>query len=243
MTLEPPPNSKSENQNPKFAATGAEVWRLICPPFDRPLRLGVLISGGGTTLMNFVEEIAAGRLAAEIPLVVASRADCGGVARARQAGLRCEIIARKAFAGVAEFSASIFDACRKAQVDLVVLAGFLSLIEVPPDFEFRVMNIHPALIPAFCGKGFYGHKVHEAVLAAGAKVSGCTVHFADNHYDHGPIIVQSCVNVHDGDTGDTLAARVFAAERAAYLQAIRLYSQGRLEVCGGRVRILAGQTP
>jgi formyltetrahydrofolate-dependent phosphoribosylglycinamide formyltransferase len=189
--------------------------------------------------MNFVEEVAAGRLPAEIPLVVASRADCGGVARAGQAALRCEIIARKAFPGASEFSASIFDACRKAQVDLVVLAGFLSLIEIPPDFEFRVMNIHPALIPAFCGKGFYGHKVHEAVLAAGVKVSGCTVHFADNHYDHGPIIVQACVNVHDGDTCDTLAARVFAAERKAYLEAIGLYARGRLETCGRRVR----QTP
>ncbi len=186
--------------------------------------------------MNFVEEIDAGRLAAEVPLVIASRADCGGVTRACQAGLRCEIMARKSFADVGSFSAAIFEACREAQVDLVVLAGFLSLIEIPPDFEFRVMNIHPALIPAFCGKGFYGHKVHEAVLAAGAKVSGCTVHFADNHYDHGPIIVQSCVAVQDDDTCDTLAARVFAAERRAYLEAITLYAAGRLETDGRRVR-------
>lgn len=191
--------------------------------------------------MNFAEEIAAGRLAAEIPLVVASRADCGGVARSRRARLHCEIIARQAFPGVSEFSASIFDACRTANVDLVLLAGFLSLIEVPPDFEFRVMNIHPALIPAFCGKGFYGRKVHDAVLQSGVKVSGCTVHFADNHYDHGPIIVQTCVNVHDDDTCDTLAARVFAAERRTYLEAIQLYSQGRLEICGRRVRVQAPQ--
>jgi formyltetrahydrofolate-dependent phosphoribosylglycinamide formyltransferase len=187
--------------------------------------------------MNFVEEIAAGRLSAEIPLVVASRADCGGVLRARQAGLRCEIVARKTYSGTSEFSESVFDSCRTARVDLVVLAGFLSLIEVPPDFDFRVMNIHPALIPAFCGKGFYGHKVHEAVLAAGVKVSGCTVHFADNHYDHGPIILQSCVSVHDGDTCDTLAARVFAAECRTYVEAIQLYAQGRLETCGRRVRV------
>jgi len=186
--------------------------------------------------MNFVEEIAARRLPAEIPLVIASRADCGGVARAQQAGLSCNVISRKAFSGVTEFSASIFEVCRAAQVDLVLLAGFLSLIEVPPDFEFRVMNIHPALIPSFCGKGFYGHKVHEAVLAAGVKVSGCTVHFADNHYDHGPIIVQSCVEVHDDDTCDMLAARVFAAERGAYLKAINLYAQGRLQTDGRRVR-------
>jgi len=229
-------NPQSEIRNPKSPSSGPEQWRSVCSPFSRPIRLGVLISGGGTTLMNFVEEIAAGRLPAEIPLVVASRGDCGGVARARAAGLRCDVISRKNFSGVAEFSASIFEACRAAHVDIVLLAGFLSLIEVPPDFEFRVMNIHPALIPSFCGKGFYGHKVHEAVLAAGVKISGCTVHFVDNHYDHGPIIVQSCVDVHDDDTCDTLAARVFAAERGAYLKAIGLYAQGRLQTDGRRVR-------
>ena len=239
MMLESEPNPKSprrEGEGRHLKSAGADLWRPVCAPFDRPIRLGVLISGGGTTLVNFVEEIASGRLAAEIPLVIASRDDCGGVARAYQAGFSCEIVARKSFAGVPEFSAAIFDLCRAARVDLVVLAGFLSLIEVPPDFEFRVMNIHPALIPAFCGQGFYGHKVHDAVLAAGVKVSGCTVHFADNHYDHGPIILQSCVDVHDDDTPDTLAARVFAAERRTYVEAIREYAQGRLETSGRRVR-------
>ena len=237
MTLEPRTNPKSEIRNLKSGS--AAVWRSVSGPLDRPIRLAVLISGGGTTLMNFVEQIAAGRLPAEVSLVIASRADCGGVAQSRQAGLCCEIVARKAFAGVPEFSASIFDLCRTARVDLVILAGFLSLIEVPSDFEFRVMNIHPALIPAFCGKGFYGHTVHEAVLESGVKISGCTVHFADNHYDHGPIILQSCVDVYDDDTCDALAARVFAAERRTYIEAIHLYVQGRLQVCGRRVRILA----
>jgi formyltetrahydrofolate-dependent phosphoribosylglycinamide formyltransferase len=232
-----PPQARSEIRNPNSPAEGTVGCEPISRPFDRPIRLGVLISGGGTTLLNFVEEIAAARLAAEIALVVASRADCGGIDRARQAGLGCEVLSRKSFANVSQFSEAIFERCRAARVDLVILAGFLSLIEVPPDFELRVMNIHPALIPAFCGQGFYGYKVHQAVLDSGAKVTGCTVHFADNQYDHGPIIVQKCVTVEDDDTPDTLAARVFAAERGAYLDAIRLYAQGRLEICGRRVRV------
>jgi formyltetrahydrofolate-dependent phosphoribosylglycinamide formyltransferase len=209
----------------------------------RPLRLGVLISGGGSTLANFLEKIATGELRAEIPLVIASRPDCGGVSRARAAGIRCDVVERRAFPGVAEFSQAIFDRCRECHVDLVVLGGFLALIEIPDDFRFRVMNIHPALIPAFCGKGFYGHKVHEAVLERGARVSGCTVHFADNLYDHGPIILQSCVPVRDDDTPDSLAERVFAAECQAYPEAIRLYAQGRLEVHDRRVRVLPAAPP
>jgi folate-dependent phosphoribosylglycinamide formyltransferase PurN len=145
-------------------------------------------------------------------------------------------VERRLFAGAAEFSNSIFTLCREARVDLVLLAGFLALIEVPEDFRFRVMNIHPALIPAFCGRGFYGHKVHEAVLERGAKVTGCTVHFADNHYDHGPIILQKCVPVADDDTPDRLAIRVFAAECEAYPEAVRLFAEGRLAVEGRRVR-------
>ncbi len=215
------------------------AFRPIPIPLERPIRLAVLISGGGSTLANFLEKIAAGQLPAEIPLVVASRTDCGGVARARNAGLRCEVVERRAFASTADFSRSIFALCRDARVDLVTLAGFLALLEIPADFQFRVMNIHPALIPAFCGKGFYGHKVHEAVLERGAKVSGCTVHFADNHYDHGPIILQSCVPVQDDDTPDALAARVFAAECRMYPEAIRLFAQGRVEVDGRRVHVAA----
>jgi len=215
-------------------------WRAISRPLDRPVRLAVLISGGGTTLTNFLNQIEAGKLPAEVALVIASRADCGGVERARRAGLPCEIVERKNFAGVAPFSSEIFRLCREARADLVTLAGFLALIEVPDDFAFRVMNIHPALIPAFCGKGFYGHKVHEAVLERGARVSGCTVHFADNHYDHGPIIVQQAVDVLDSDSPQTLAARVFAAECQTYPEAIRLYALGRLEVCGRRVRVRPG---
>jgi len=195
-----------------------------------------LISGGGTTLTNLVARITAGTLSAAIPLVIASRPDCGGIARAKEVGLRCEVIERKGFANVNEFSEAIFGLCREAAVDLVVCGGFLSLLTVPADYSGRVMNIHPSLIPAFSGKGFHGHHVHEAVLARGAKVSGCTVHFVDDEYDHGPIIAQRVVPVADSDTADLLAARVFAAECEALPAAIRLFASGRLEIEDGRVR-------
>jgi len=207
---------------------------LLTEPLTRPIRLAVLISGGGTTLMNFVDQIAEGRLDAEIPLVVASRADCGGIAKARAAGLRCEVLPRKSFDSVEKFSSAIFDLCREVRADLVTMAGFLSLIHIPDDFQFRVMNIHPALIPAFCGRGYHGHHVHEAVLKAGAKVSGCTVHFADNEYDHGAIIGQRSVPVLDDDTADSLAARVFTAECELYPEAIRLFAAAQIRVVDGR---------
>lgn len=207
------------------------------PKLNRPIRLGVLISGGGTTLVNFLKKIRAGELNAEIAVVIASREGIAGIERAREAELPCEVISRKAYDSVELFSEAIFDRCRTANVDLVTLAGFLSLIQIPSDFERRVINIHPALVPAFCGQGFHGHHVHEAVLARGVKLSGCTVHFADNEYDHGPIILQRAVPVLEGDTPDTLAARVFEAECAAYPEAIRLYAEGRLEITGGRLRI------
>jgi formyltetrahydrofolate-dependent phosphoribosylglycinamide formyltransferase len=205
---------------------------------DRSIRLAVLLSGGGTTLQNFLDRIAAGQLSAQVVVVVSSRPDVLGVARAQQAGVSTAIVERRQFGSVEEFSARIFQHCRQAGAELVCLAGFLQLIHIPEDFRAQVLNIHPALIPAFCGKGYYGHRVHEAVLEYGAKVSGCTVHFVDNQYDHGPIILQQPVPVLDNDTPDTLAARVFAEECEAYPEAIRLFAEGRLKLEGRRVRIL-----
>ena len=209
------------------------------PPItDPPIRLGVLVSGGGTTLQNFIDRIGAGRLRATVAVVISSKREAGGIERAEAAGLPVEVVERSAFRGVEEFSQRIFECCRRHAVDLVTMAGFLSLVKIPPDFSGRVMNIHPALIPAFCGKGLYGHRVHEAVLESGVRLSGCTVHFADDQYDHGPIIVQRAVPILDDDTPETLAARVFEQECEAYPQAIELYAAGRLKVEGRRVRIL-----
>lgn len=217
-----------------------QPFRPLGAALDRPIRLGVLISGGGSTLTNFLAKISQGSLRAEVALVIASRPDCAGLEKARRAGLACEVVARKEFASVGEFSEQIFSRLRAAKVDLATLAGFLSLIRIPTDFRGRVLNIHPALIPAFCGKGFYGEKVHAAVLAQGVKVSGCTVHFADNEYDHGPIVLQRTVPVFEDDTPHSLAERVFAAECEAYPEAIRQYAGGRLEIDGNRVRCLPG---
>lgn len=201
------------------------------------IRLAVLLSGNGTTLQNLIDRIADGRLHAQIVLVVSNRSDAYGLVRAKQAGVPTAVIDRKECDSREEFSQRIFELCRQAQADLVCLAGFLQLIHIPDNFLGRVMNIHPALIPAFCGKGFYGHRVHEAALEYGVKVSGCTVHFADNVYDHGPIILQRTVPVLDDDTPDTLAARVFEQECEVYPEAIRLFAEGKLRLEARRVRI------
>jgi formyltetrahydrofolate-dependent phosphoribosylglycinamide formyltransferase len=204
---------------------------------SQPIRLAVLISGGGTTLQNLLDRINGDQLDAKVVAVVSSSASAGGLDRARNARVPATIVERKACASRDEFSTRIFDVCRAEAADLVCMGGFLQLVQVPHDFSNRVLNIHPALIPAFSGKGFHGHFVHQAVLEAGVKVTGCTVHFADNEYDHGPIILQRVVPVEDDDTPESLAARVFAAECAAYPEAIRLFAAGRLRVDGRRVRI------
>jgi formyltetrahydrofolate-dependent phosphoribosylglycinamide formyltransferase len=202
-----------------------------------PIRVAALISAGGTTLQNLIDRIADGRLAAQVVQVVSSSPEVFGVERARRAGLPLAIVNRKEVRSREEFSRQIFEHCRQAKAELVCMAGFLHLITIPDDFLGRVMNIHPALIPAFCGKGYYGHHVHEAVLAHGAKVTGCTVHFADNEYDHGPIILQKTVPVLDDDDPETLAQRVYEQECVAYPEAIRLFAETRLQIVGRRVRI------
>jgi formyltetrahydrofolate-dependent phosphoribosylglycinamide formyltransferase len=205
---------------------------------NSPIRLAVFLSGNGTTLQNLLDQIASGKLRAQIALVGSNHAEVYGLMRAMNAGIPIAVVERKECGSREEFSQRLFDLCRQAKVDLVCLAGFLQLIHIPDDFLGRVMNIHPALIPAFCGKGYYGNHVHEAVLAYGAKVSGCTVHFCDNQYDHGPIILQRTVPVLDEDNPDTLAARVFEQECEAYPEAIRLFAEGRLLIEGRRVRVV-----
>jgi len=207
-----------------------------------PIRLAVLLSGSGTSLQNLLDRIADGRLSTRIAVVVGSRSDAFGLERARRAGIPTVLIARHAYPDATAFNDALHAALDPHAPDLVVLAGFLSLFEPRARYAGRVMNIHPALIPAFCGEGFYGHRVHDAVLAAGVKVSGCTVHFADDHYDRGPIILQGCVPVLDDDTAATLAARVMALEYELYPQAIQLFADRRLAVEGPRVRILPPQS-
>lgn len=199
------------------------------------LNIAVLVSGGGTTLRNIVDCIHRGELDATVKIAIGSRAGLVAEQRAAEAGIAYEVVPRKQFDSIDAFSDRVFTLIEQAGVDLVVLAGWLCLLQVPQRWIGRVMNIHPALLPSFGGRGMYGHFVHEAVLAHGCKVSGCTVHFVDNTYDTGPIISQHVCDVHDDDTPATLAARVFEQECIAYPQAIRDFAAGRLQIVGRRV--------
>lgn len=205
---------------------------------SQTLNLAVLLSGSGRTLDNLQQAIDEGRLSARIVVVVSSKSDAYGLVRAQRHGLDAVAIPRKEYSSLETFNAAMNAVLARYRIDLVVLAGFLSLYRPPPALEEKVMNIHPALLPAFGGKGLYGERVHRAVLEAGVKVSGCTVHFADAHYDQGPIILQKAVPVKDDDTSETLAARVFAAECELYPQAIQLFAESRLQVEGRHVHIL-----
>ena len=203
----------------------------------QPLSVAVLISGGGSTLKNLLNKVRQDRLHVDVRLVISSSPGAGGLEHARQAGIASQVIRRDDYASDEAFGQALFDACRAAGIELVVMGGFLKFAPIPPDFENRVMNIHPGLIPAFCGKGYYGLRVHRAVLEYGAKVSGCTVHFVDNQYDNGPIILQRVVSVNDDDTPEQLADRVFEQECEAYPAAVELYARRRLQVVGRRVLI------
>lgn len=203
----------------------------------KPIRLGVLISGGGRTLMNIIEHVKQGKLNAEVAVVISSRSTVAGVERAKNAGLDVKIIRKKDYPDINKFSRQIEDELIAVNVDLVIQAGWLCLWKIPARYENRVMNIHPALLPSFGGQDMWGHHVHEAVLAAGCKISGCTVHFCNNEYDKGPIIVQRACEVKEQDSPDTLADRVFEQECIAYPQAIRLFADGRILIQASKAKI------
>ncbi|MEX0887593.1 MAG: phosphoribosylglycinamide formyltransferase [Phycisphaeraceae bacterium] len=202
-----------------------------------PIHLAVLISGSGTTMQHLARLIEGGELDARISVVISSRPDAAGVELAQGLGLATFVVPRKGYDNTADFSAHVFGVARDAGADLVCMAGFLSLLQIPDDYASNVLNIHPALLPAFGGQGMYGRHVHEAVLAAGCKVTGCTVHFADPQYDRGPILLQRTCPVAEDDTPASLAARVQAEEREAYPEAIRLIAAGRVRLAQGRTWI------
>jgi phosphoribosylglycinamide formyltransferase-1 len=202
-----------------------------------PMPIAVLISGGGTTLRNLIEKVRDGSLPAEIRLVTSSSADARGLQFAAEAGIRSLVVPKAKTTSAEQYSEAIFGPCRAAGVQIVAMGGFLKHVVIPADFENRVVNIHPSLIPAFCGQGMYGLRVHQAVLDYGAKITGCTVHFVDNDYDRGPIILQRAIEVHDNDTPASLQGRVVAEERRAYPEALSLLAAGRVQVSGRRVEI------
>ena len=212
-------------------------------PHRGRLKMAVLLSGSGTTLQNLLDRISHGKLDTRVVLVLSDRPGVFGLERAAKANIPYQVIDRKAFSSADAFSEKMFESIRASGADLVVMAGFLRLLPIPADFTHKVMNIHPSLIPSFCGKGFHGHHVHQAVLDAGNKITGCTVHFADNEYDNGPILVQKAVEVAEDDTADSLAKRVFSAECEAYPEAIEAFIEGRILVSGRTARILHNSDP
>ncbi|MBI1246441.1 phosphoribosylglycinamide formyltransferase [bacterium] len=204
---------------------------------ENPLKIAVMISGGGTTLRNLLVRIGEENLPLKIVQVISSSAKAKGIQYADEASIPCEVITVQAYPEIADFSAAIFHKCREAGVELVVMGGFLKQVAVPSDFVNRVINIHPSLIPSFCGAGYYGLRVHSAAIEYGAKVSGCTVHFVDDDYDHGPIIAQQVVAVLPDDQPEDLAARVFETECQLYPATIAAIAEGRVSVSGRKVTV------
>lgn len=185
-----------------------------------PLPIAVLISGGGTTLKNLLDRCDRGLLPVDFRLVISSNSKAGGLDFAHRAGIPTRVIRKKDYPDGESHSQAMFDEIRRSGATLVVMGGYLEHLLIPYDFYNRVINIHPSLIPAFCGKGMYGLHVHQAAIEFGVKVSGCTVHYVDNQYDHGPILLQRSCEVLEADTAESLQKRVFELECQALPEAI-----------------------
>lgn len=206
------------------------------------INIAVMVSGHGrgSNLQAIIDACRDGRITGQVAVVIGSKAGAPAMDRARNNGIPAVEVRSKAFATDQEYAARVIEVLAEHEIDLVCLAGYMRVLPsgVVSAYRHRVMNIHPALIPLFCGKGMYGEHVHQAALDYGVKVSGCTVHFVDEEYDTGPVIVQKVVPVEEGDTAETLAARVLVQEHIAYPEAIQLFAQGRLRVEGRVVRVL-----
>ncbi len=203
-------------------------------------RLAVMVSGGGTDLQSVIDGVEDGRIPAEIVVVIASKPGIYALERARKAGIPGIVICKKEYADEEAFFEANLAALRQYGAEGVILAGYLSILgkRMIEAFPNKIINIHPSLIPSFCGKGYYGLKVHKAALEYGVKVSGATVHFVDEGADTGPIIAQRSVPVLPGDTPETLQQRVLEVEHEILPEAVALFCQDRLKVQGRRVSIL-----
>jgi len=206
------------------------------------LRIGVMVSGGGTNLQAILDRIDSGQLpGCQVVTVISSRPGAYALERARKHNIPCCVISRKDFITPEEYDEAVLKRLKEYDVQLVVLAGFLSLLgeRVLAEYENAIINVHPSLIPSFCGKGFYGIIPHRKALEYGVRVTGATVHFVDRDYDSGPIILQKAVEVLPDDTPESLQRRVMEqAEWVLLPEAIRLFAEGRLKVEGRRVIIL-----
>ncbi len=208
----------------------------------KKIKIGVLASGGGTNLQSIIDNCKSGKINGEVAVVI-SDVHSGALERARNEGIPEHLLNRHdqvRFPTREAFDTAVRERLEQHHVDLVCLAGYLRILthELVDPFAGRMMNIHPALLPAFGGKGMWGHYVHEAVLAYGCKVSGCSVHFVWLETDAGPIILQRAVPVMEDDTPETLAERILPHEHELYAEAIQLFAEGRLKIEGRRVRIL-----
>jgi phosphoribosylglycinamide formyltransferase-1 len=203
------------------------------------VRIGVLISGSGTNLQSLIDNINNGYIKGKIVVVISNRKDAYGLVRAKENGIDSLYINRKEFTNDEEFNREIIKELKERNVELVVLAGYLKILskEFVSEFKNRIINIHPSLIPSFCGKGFYGEKVHKAVIDYGVKVTGATVHFVDEGADTGPIILQQVVEVNESDTVESIKKKVLEVEHKLLPQAVKLFCEGRLEVKGRKVAI------
>jgi len=203
------------------------------------MNIAVLVSGGGTNLQAVIDEIETGSIPARIDMVISSRKDAYALERAKRHGIEDIYIGKNNFPDLRERNHRLLELLTERKIDLVVLAGYMSILDgdIIRTYENRIINIHPSLIPSFCGKGFYGEKVHRAVLEYGVKISGATVHFVDEGTDTGPIILQEAVPVLDDDNTELLASRVLAVEHKLLPNAIRLFVEGKLKIEGKRVKI------
>ena len=202
---------------------------------SKPGRIAFLLSGTGSTLANLFEEIDGGRVPGEVVVVISDREGAEGLELGRARNIPVHVVSRKAYAGRERYGKALEEALRPYAPDLVVSGGFLTLYDVPPDLSGRIVNVHPSLLPAFGGKGCYGHHVHEMVLERGVRYTGCTVHFTTDDVDGGPIVDQAVVEVRPDDTAETLAARVQEAERALYPACIAAILAGDIKVRGGKL--------
>ncbi|MGI6296323.1 MAG: phosphoribosylglycinamide formyltransferase [Armatimonadota bacterium] len=209
------------------------------------IRIAVLVSGQGrgSNLQAIIDACKTGKIDGEVALVIGVKDDAPAMDRARAAGAAAVTIRRRDFESEEGYDAAVLNELQKYEIDLICLAGYMQVLGggIIEAYRDRIMNVHPALIPAFCGKGMYGHHVHEAVIARGVKYTGATVHFVDEDYDTGPIIAQSVVAVEPEDTSDSIAGKVLVAEHATYTDAIALFAQGRLRVADRKVLILPQQ--
>jgi len=208
------------------------------------IRIAVLLSGNGSTYQYIQDQIEAEKLNAETVIVVSSRGDAYGLERARKFGIPTAAVSRKEFKAygsgeLTEFNNKLIEVIKPYKPDLVVLAGFMSLLTTDfiKAFDGMIINTHPALIPAFCGENLYGNHVHKAAADYGVKITGCTIHFVDEKYDHGPIILQKTVPVEFEDTFEDISRKVQEIEKPLYCEAIKLFSEGRIEILNRKVRI------